>query len=93
MTAPTVCVCVTGVIHGGRTAEKAGVHGPRTQQPSHRKVNPMSHIIKRLRVIVLTGAVLLTSTGAALAASPWLLHVWGGSGDDGSGVELAGDEV
>ena len=53
----------------------------------------MSHIIKRLRVIVLTGAVLLTSTGAALAASPWLLHVWGGSGDDGSGVELAGDEV
>jgi hypothetical protein len=30
----------------------------------------MSHIIKRLRVVALTGAVLLTSTGAALAASP-----------------------
>ncbi|MGA2012442.1 MAG: hypothetical protein ABSH51_18210 [Solirubrobacteraceae bacterium] len=30
----------------------------------------MSNIIKHLRVVALTGAVLLTSTGAALAASP-----------------------
>lgn len=30
----------------------------------------MVHIIKRLRVIALTGAVLLSSTGAALATSP-----------------------
>jgi len=60
---------VIRVIHGVRATECQVCKGPHANT-TELKGHFMSHIIKHLRIVALTGTILLTSTGAALAASP-----------------------